>query len=146
MELLFLAIGDKEISTSKRMHSISSKIKTFQVLRDRMMIYFYGFIFLKHWCHRDCWLSPEQFQSWIWNLLPRAVINTSLRLLLPDVVFDGEVLVLIQKQVFLLSQLRNSLSNKSSWQARRTPKLHKCNKKIYGRILMSCLLQVFILR
>lgn len=47
MEPLFLAIGDKEISTSKRMYFISSKIKTFQVLRDRMMIYFYGFIFLK---------------------------------------------------------------------------------------------------
>lgn len=47
MESLFLAIGDKEISTPKRMHLISSKIKTFQVLRDRMMICFYGSIFLK---------------------------------------------------------------------------------------------------
>lgn len=49
MEPLFLAIGDKEISTSKRMHFISRKIKTFQVWRDRIMIYFYGFIFPKIW-------------------------------------------------------------------------------------------------
>lgn len=47
MEPLFLAIGNKEISTSKRMPFISSKMKTFQVLRDRIMLYFYSFIFLK---------------------------------------------------------------------------------------------------
>lgn len=43
--------------------------------------------------------------------------------------FDGEVLVLTQKQVLLLSQLRNSLSNKSSWRASTTSKPHKRNKK-----------------
>lgn len=47
MEPLFLAIGNKEISTSKRMSFISSKMKSFQVLRDRIMLYFYSFIFLK---------------------------------------------------------------------------------------------------
>lgn len=77
MEPLFLAVGDKEISTSKRMHLISSKIKTFQALRDRMMIYFYGFIFLKIGGISATGIAD--FLQRNSQVVLGAVINTSLR-------------------------------------------------------------------
>lgn len=57
MEPLFLAIGDKEISTSKRMHFIKSKNKDFSGIKGQNDDVSLGLYFLsdrKHWCHGDC--------------------------------------------------------------------------------------------